>query len=121
MGKQTVPCVVKLVRSSDRERLPALVDRVSELPDFDATLWVVGALPGKNLASETISRVPQSLLGYISLSKPPRLTRASVSVQGIFIPPAKMVAISKACRVTVLASVKALNETVALDNQKANK
>lgn len=70
MRKQDLPFYVKTVLCAGGERLPTLLDRASGVPDFDATLWVVTSLRGKNLASATIEQALRSLvLLYLVLRK----------------------------------------------------
>lgn len=121
MSKQTVPYLVKLIRNVDGERLPCLIERETGLPDFDATLWVVSSLRNRNLASETISQALRSLIVlYLAL----RLCKVNLSSRlgtGNLLSPAEIEAISKACRVTILTSAKALSKRDELKDQRTKK
>lgn len=61
MRKQHLPFSVKTIRCADGERLPTLVDSCG-VPDFDATLWVVSGLRGRNFASATIEQALRSII-----------------------------------------------------------
>ncbi len=58
---------VKTIRCASGERLPALIDRASGLPHFDATLWVVSALRSSNVASATIEQALRSIAILLSV------------------------------------------------------
>lgn len=62
MSKQVLPFFVKIVRCSNGERLPTLIDQASGVPDIDATLWVLTSLRGSNVSSATIEQALRSVI-----------------------------------------------------------
>ena len=107
MRKQALPYMIRLIRNADGERLPALIDRTTGLPEFDASLWVVSSLRTRNLASESIAQALRSLVVlYIAL----RTCKVNLTERlgtGHFLSPGDIAEILKQCGQTVERSVEA--------------
>ncbi|MFA7279286.1 MAG: site-specific integrase [Sterolibacterium sp.] len=121
MSQQSAPFRVKLIRTAGGERLPVLLVRATGLPDFDATLWVVSSLRNKNLASETIAQALRSLVVLYLALQSCKVNLSERLAAGNFLSPAEIEEISKACRLTVLANAKALDDQVEGEDQKISK
>ncbi len=98
MRKQDLTFYVKTVRCADGERLPTLLDGVSGVPDFDASLWVVTSLRGKNFASATIEQALRSLVVLYLVLRIHKINLTERLRAGRLLDPAECEMIAKAAR-----------------------
>lgn len=87
---------VKTIRCASGERLPALIDRASGLPHFDATLWVVSALRSSNVASATIEQALRSIAILLSVLRARGIDLASRLSESRFLEAGEIDAIANA-------------------------
>ncbi|MFA6902894.1 MAG: site-specific integrase [Gallionellaceae bacterium] len=119
MRKQNTPFIVKVVRTSNGERLPTLLDRASGLPDFDATLWVVTSLRNKNLASETIAQALRSIIVLYIVFRFCKISLTKRLQADSWLTLAEVEEISKAARQTTSFNAKTIGEQDVIDQTKA--
>lgn len=104
MRKQCLPLLVKTIRCADGERLPTLVDS-NGVPDFEATLWVVSALRGRNFASATIEQALRSLNMLYLVLRTHKINLAERIRAGLLLDPAEIELIAKTARLRSFAVV----------------
>lgn len=92
------PFYVKTVRCADGERLPTLLVGSSGVPDFDATLWVVTSLRGKNYASATIEQALRSLIVLYLVLRTHKINLTERLRAGRLFDPAECEVIAKVAR-----------------------
>lgn len=134
MRKQLSLFYVKTVRCADGERLPTLLNRVSGIPDFDATLWVVTSLRSQGFASATIEQALRSVIVLYLVLRKRKVNLAERLRAGRLLDPDECEAISNAARqkaataaIDVLShedqeendSLGAVNRVVALEKFRA--
>ena len=98
MCKQAAHFYLKTVRCADGERLPTLLNGVSGIPDFDATLWVVTYLRGQNFASATIEQALRSIIVLYAVFRNHKINLTERLRAGCLIDPQECEAISKAAK-----------------------
>lgn len=70
MSKQPSSFAIRTILCSNGERLPVLIDRATGIPVFEAVIYAVSELRGKNLASNTILQALRSvMILYIVLER----------------------------------------------------
>lgn len=125
-----LPFYVKTVRCVDGERLPSLLVGASGVPDFDATLWVVTSLRGKNFASATIEQALRSLIVLYLVLRTHKINLTERLRAGLLLDPAECEVIAKAARQKTAAmaietldpeesgSQKAASKAIALEKYR---